>query len=93
MSNAIANTILQQIGGNRFIAMTGARQFVALDAGLQFSLPRGRKVRVSLVNDLYELEVFTLRNFEVKRQAFAEGIYADRLAAAFTELTGLDTRL
>ncbi len=36
----IAKTILSQLGGNRFITMTGAKHFVGLtEPGLQFDLP------------------------------------------------------
>ncbi|WP_305810295.1 hypothetical protein, partial [Photobacterium kishitanii] len=36
----IAKTILGQLGGNRFITMTGAKHFVGIaDPGLQFDLP------------------------------------------------------
>jgi hypothetical protein len=33
MSATIANTILQQLGGNQFIAMTGSSKFIAVDGG------------------------------------------------------------
>lgn len=36
---AIAETILSQLGGRRFIAFTGAKEFVAIESGLMFRLP------------------------------------------------------
>lgn len=65
MSYAIGQIILQQLGGNRFIAMTGAKDFVTLDAGtdsngpyrggLMFKIPRGRngatRVCIKLTHD------------------------------------------
>lgn len=36
----IANTILNQLGGNRFIAMTGSRDFIAIKDGLRMGLAR-----------------------------------------------------
>ena len=53
-----AQIILAQLGGNRFLAMTGAKQLVDLGDGLQFSIGRGaknkaNKVVVRLVGDLF----------------------------------------
>ena len=36
----IANTILSQLGGNRFTVMTGAKNYMALKSGLQLDLPK-----------------------------------------------------
>ncbi|WP_326430310.1 hypothetical protein VQ574_21545 (plasmid) [Stutzerimonas frequens] len=67
----IANTLLAQLGGRRFIAMTGAKDLLALSAdqeqsmmgGLQFNLPRGlakdgiNRVRITLnCADTYKVE-------------------------------------
>lgn len=59
----IANEIFRQLGGNRFMAMTGAKNFMAIDNGLQFQLPaRFAKnginvVRITLNDlDLYDVE-------------------------------------
>ena len=38
MDNEIAKTILLQLGGLRFIAMTGSRDFINLGNGLRMSL-------------------------------------------------------
>lgn len=37
---AIAETILSQLGGRRFIAFTGAKEFVAIESGLMFDYRR-----------------------------------------------------
>lgn len=39
MSTEVAETILKQLGGDRFIAMTGARNFLADGNALRFRLP------------------------------------------------------
>ena len=50
----IAQTILAQLGGRRFIAMTGARNFICGENYLMFSLPKGfakdgiNKIRITL---------------------------------------------
>ena len=38
----IAKTILQQIGGRRFTAMTGSRDFIDMGNGLRMSLTRNK---------------------------------------------------
>lgn len=96
----VATQILEQLGGNRFVAMTGAKQFVGGERSLQFSLGRGatnkaNKVRVTLAtDDTYTVEFFNLRGVNLKPCGEpVERVYADRLQAVFTERTGLDTRL
>jgi hypothetical protein len=96
----VATQILEQLGGNRFAAMTGAKQFVGGERSLQFSLGRGatnkaNKVRVTLAgDDTYTVEFFNLRGVNLKPCGEpVERVYADRLAAVFTEATGFDTRL
>ena len=42
MNNLIAKTILQQIGGHRFAAMTGSHDFINLGNGLRMSLSRNK---------------------------------------------------
>lgn len=34
----IANTILSQFGGHKFVVMTGARNFVAIENGIRFNI-------------------------------------------------------
>ena len=38
----IAKTILEQIGGRRFAAMTGSKDFIDMGNGLRMSLARNR---------------------------------------------------
>jgi len=98
----VADTILAQLGGARFVAMTGARALVAGPDHLQFVLPRGalngtNKVQIKLTgDDLYTVAVyrFSSRTLATKPTAPAvNGVYADDLRAVFTRLTGLDTSL
>ncbi len=61
MTNQIAATILNQLGGNRFIAMTGAKNFLATGDGLRFSIGRNaskaNRVEIKLNGlDLYDIE-------------------------------------
>lgn len=100
MSTTIAQTILAQLGCNRFLAMTGAKCMVAGSNSLQFDIPRGatnkaNEVRVTLdTTDTYLVEFFYLRGVVCRTVGEAtRGIYGDRLAAYFTEQTGFDTHL
>ena len=98
MSTTIAQTILAQLGGNRFLAMTGAKQLCDLGDGLAFNLPRGaknkaNKVCIRLVGDLYRVAFYSIRGANVTERGEFDMIYGDRLAALFTEQTGFDTRI
>lgn len=95
----VANTILQQLGGQRFIAMTGARAFVGGDDFLSFSLPAkgldgGNKVRVTLTPmDVYTVETFYVRGTKFQACSTEEDVYCDTLRAVFERLTGLRSSL
>jgi hypothetical protein len=95
------NAILEQLGGNRFLAMTGARHLVGNDQELRFSLPRGCRdginkivVKLDAATDTYTVTAYKLRG--VKCDPVGEPralVYADQLQAIFATLTGLDTHL
>lgn len=95
-----ANTILEQLGGGKFVAMTGAKSFVGSEDSLMFALPSRfakngiNKVRVTLTAmDDYTVEFFSIRGINVKEKGKVEGVYAENLQTVFTQFTGLDTRL
>ncbi len=95
----VANTILEQLGGRRFVAFTGARNFVGSGDTLTFSLPSGstkdgsNRVKVTLTPlDLYTVETFSVRGTSFKAKSHMDGVYNDMLAKVFTSLTGLVTR-
>ena len=57
----IANTIIKQLGGYRFIAMTGAKNIVAIDDGVRFNIGRNASkanvVRIYLrFDDTYTMQ-------------------------------------
>lgn len=94
-----ARTILEQLGGNRFIAMTGARNFVGQADGLTFKIGRGAinkatHVRVRLdASDTYTVDFLAIRGVQVRPISTEYGVYADQLRARFTAATGMDTSL
>ena len=87
----IAKTILQQIGGRRFAAMTGSKDFIDMGNGLRMSLARNKTSANRL--DIYR-RTFSKKTFECKTKDIAthEGIYCDMLEEMFTMVTGLYTR-
>jgi hypothetical protein len=97
----IAKTILEQLGGSKFIAMTGAKSFITDGNGLQFKLPsrfaRGGTnfVRITLEpSDLYKMEFFLYRkNRDLEMVDVMTGVYCDQLQTIFTGATGLDVSL
>lgn len=98
--NTVGDTILEQLGGHRFVVMTGAKDFVLGYNSLQFRLPgnltrdKSNKVRITLTEfDLYTLETFRVRGIDCKTCSSETGIYFDSLQSMFTSFTGLDTHL
>ena len=94
----IAQNILNQLGNGKFIAMTGAKNFVSKSNGLQFRLPRYshtkiNTVSVDLVNDVYSLTFYNIRGVKVKELDSVDGVYAEDLQRVFTNKTGLNTSL
>lgn len=99
---SVAQTILQQLGGRRFVTMTDARDFVGGENSLLFRLPERfakdgiNKVRISLgALDTYTM-CFLKCNFSKHTFQIVEehsGLYFDQLKDVFTEVTGLDTSL
>ena len=100
----VANTILAQLGGRRFLAMTGAKSLTSSANSLSMRLPRNPRkvggVRVELdPNDTYTVIAFALTgsiargNLAVVERSRVSGIYCDQLADTFEEATGLYTTL
>lgn len=97
---SVAETILHQLGGRRFIAMTGAKNFVTSPDSLFFALPANfakhgiNKVRITLnCRDLYDIEFAKMRGLKYTVIATLSDVYAENLRDVFTDATGLDTHL
>lgn len=91
----VAITILKQLGGKRFMVMTGAKGFLALDDGMAFSIPKGangiRRIKITLNSmDLYDMEFYSLSGKSLKK---VNNVYNDQLQDIFTAETGLYTHL
>jgi hypothetical protein len=96
----IPNEILRQLGGRKFVAMTGARQFVGSERSLSFRLPgnitrhRINGVRITLdADDTYTVIFFNIHGTKLKEISTHDGIYCDGLTDHFRDATGLETRM
>ena len=105
MDKRQAGETLKQLGGNRFIMMTGAKNFGVGPKGMGFKIGNNSKkinfIRIDLDRgkDLYNMEFIRLRRKKgemspsinvVKK---VKGVYADQLQDIFTKYTGMYTRL
>ena len=100
----VANEILRQRGGNRFCAMTGARNLVGAEKSLNFKLPRGfakdgiNGVQITLdPTDTYTVRFYKLgtarSGYRLTDVLVREGLYGDQLRTIFESATGLHTNL
>lgn len=97
----IAQTILAQLGGRRFIAMTGVKDLVALTGGgLSLRLPRKTNgithIRIVLdPSDTYNVEFlsWSSRRLEMTIEVRRTMVHCDQLAPLFEDQTGLLTTL
>lgn len=95
----VAETILATLGGRKFMAMTGAKNFIGSDTMLMFALPKGakdgiNKCRVTLTpEDLYDVEFFTIKGGKVIDRGSVSGVYGEDLRGVFESRTGLLTSL
>lgn len=94
----IASTILQQLGGNRFLAMTGAHSASIAVRGLSLKLPRNKSKAQYLHimlddDDTYTMKFMRMRNFHLENVKEINGVYCDKMRSIFTETTGLETSL
>ena len=94
----IAKTILQQLGGNKFIAMTGAKNLGHTNKGLQMKIGRNSKSITHVIinlksSDLYEMEFIRMRGTSRTVVKKVSGVYNDMLGKIFTKYTGLRVRL
>ena len=93
----VAQTILNQLGGNRFIAMTGSKQFIAGENFLRMRLSRNKScanmLKISLNSlDTYDLEFLKVAKNNFKTVKTVRGVYNDMLQDIFTSETGLYTK-
>lgn len=98
----VAKTILGQLGGSRFVVMTGSRNFVGGKNYLQFRIGKNKTSCNTVTITLNSLDLYDVRfsrtaksrgHLSNKTQKEYENIYAECLPSVFTEYTGLYTFL
>lgn len=98
----VAKTILEQLGGGRLMAMTGAKNFVGGENFLSFKLPGGGGFAKSGINfvrvvldpcDTYTVTFSRIRGSKVVEISTHGDVYCDQLQDVFETATGLFTRL
>jgi len=94
----IAKTILHQLGGNKFIVMTGANNFIATENGLRMNIRRNKSgakwLSITLNgNDLYDLEFSGIKKKDYHVFKSYNDVYNDQLCQIFEAVTGYYTRL
>ena len=87
-----ANEILKQLGGNKFVAMTGATCYS--NGNTLVSKFKGSKVANIMYvtlneNDLYDMKICKFKGMDVKIVKEESGVYADMLKPIFEKTTGL----
>jgi len=94
----VANTILEQLGGRKFVVMTGAKNPVGSENSLSFRLPKAAKsinaVKITLdPSDTYSVEFGRVHGGVYRVIEKHSDIYCDQLVSLFEQTTKLVTRL
>lgn len=96
----VANTILAQLGGSKFIAMTGVKNLVGSKDSLTMKLPKcgvkAKWLRITLNSlDLYDMEFITQKGKfgDIETVKSFENLYADQMVKSFEQTTKMYTKL
>lgn len=102
MNNEMAQITLNQLtnsnnGGNRLVAMIGAKNFARSEKNYTISFKFAAKAkneanycRIKLnAMDLYDMKFINIRGLNVKTVSIHNGLYADMLKSTFEDETGL----
>jgi len=94
------NTLLQQLGGRKFMAMTGAKDLSFSKDESSLSMKIGKNssginhLKIILEpDDTYTMDFGRIRKLEYKVVRSVKGVYAEALQDVFTEITGMYTSL
>lgn len=100
----VATIILKQLGGNKFIVMTGANNFVygddengnpMLTMQLKRNVSKAKYLTITLnAMDTYNMKFISINSkHELTTVAEHNDVYNDMLQNIFTEVTGMYTHL
>ena len=93
-----STTILTQLGGRKFLSMTGASCYADSDGQTLVVTFKGlRKANIMYVtlnaNDTYDVKICKWKAMGIKTVKEVNGAYADMLVTIFEKTTGLRTSL
>ena len=95
----VARTILSQLGGNKFCAMTGAKNFIDTGDGLSMKIGRNKtssnylKITLNMM-DLYDVRFSRVSPMGGERSVTEyNNVYNDSLVDVFEKHTGMYTSL
>ena len=95
-----AKELLNQLGGMKFITMTGAKNFATDKSKKEMHMKIGRNskgishIRIRLTSmDLYDMEFLQVRAGKIKIKSKEKGVYGDQLGKMFKKNTGMNVRL
>ena len=95
----VATEILRQLGGRKFLAMTGCKNLLGGDNHLQMHLAKNKSKAKYLTITLDVFDTYTMtfnylsKGYKLIEVAEYTGVYFDQLQAIFTKVTGLYTSL
>ena len=98
VQNNVPNIILSQLGGRRFVMMTGSTNLFAYKNRLGMKLRRNKSGANHLTIELTVMDDYTMtfksvRGTKITTKKEIKGVYCDQLESIFTQETGLYTRL
>ena len=94
----IAQTIISQLGGGKLVAMTGAKNFVAIENGVQFKIGRNAKSINTVIVRLNSMDTYDIEYGRVAKKKGVPtytvkttelNIYNDMLKESFESNTGM----
>ncbi len=86
----VANTILEQLGGRRFVLMTGAKRFTGTENALSFTAAR-KAYRITLdASDTYTVRQTTFAGRVLREESL---VYADQLQRTIRRFSGLEVSM
>jgi hypothetical protein len=94
----IPETILEQLGGNKFITMTGAKNIAGGNDHLSFKIGRNKagfthcKIRHTSL-DIYNFTFYKIRKCQIVVEQIRDMVYADQLKEVFESETGMAVSL
>jgi len=94
-------TLLKQLGGNGFIAMTGAKNFIKIaEDTISFRLPinfaknKSNLIKITLnEKDTYNIDFIRVRGLKFSSIKKEKDVFCDKVQEIFNYNTGLETKI